>query len=441
MRRCCLSPARWYPGDCDGMTTNTDPRPDRPASGAFDVAAVRSHFPALRAGAAHFDGPGGSQTPDVVARAVHDTLIGPLSNRGRATAAGRNADDTVHAARSALGDLLGADPAGVVFGRSMTQLTFDLARTMAKDWGPGEEVVVTRLDHDANVRPWVIAAERAGATVRWAGFDPVTGELDPAEIGGLLSERTRVVAVTAASNLIGTIPDVRAVADRAHQVGAWLYVDGVHATAHQAVDVSALGADFYACSPYKFLGPHCAAVAARPELLEQLHPDKLLPSPDDVPERFELGTLPYELLAGTTAAIDFLASGLGTAATAAGTRRERLLASLEAIGQHEDRLRRRIETELAQLPGAVVWSRAHHRTPTLLVTFNGHPVREVAAHLAKVGVNAPSGSFYALEASRRLGLGDNGGLRVGLAPYNNDTDVDRLLEGLRAYFSGARDRR
>jgi cysteine desulfurase family protein (TIGR01976 family) len=278
----------------------------RDVNPTYDVAAVRAHFPALREGAAHFDGPGGSQTPDVVAQAVYGTLTGPLANRGSVTIAERNAEDAVQRGRAALADLLGADPAGIVFGRSMTQLTFDLARTMAKEWGPGDEVVVSRLDHDANVRPWVTAAEAVGASVRWADFDPVTGELAPETIGALLTDHTKVVAVTGASNLIGTMPDVPAIADLVHATKAWLYVDGVHLTAHASVDVVALGADFFACSPYKFLGPHCGAVAGRVELLEQLRPDKLLPSPDRVPERFELGTLPYELMAGTAAAVDFL---------------------------------------------------------------------------------------------------------------------------------------
>ena len=227
----------------------------------------------------------------------------------------------MQAGRAALGDLLGADPGGIVFGRSMTQLTFDLARTMAKDWGPGDEVVVTRLDHDANVRPWVVAAEAVGAQVRWADFDPETGELAPETIGALLTDRTRVVAVTGASNLIGTRPDLVAIADLVHATDAWLYVDGVHLTAHAYVDVVALGADFFGCSPYKFLGPHCGAVAGRVELLERLRPDKLLPAPDRVPERFELGTLPYELMAGTTAAVDFLADLV----PGHGSRRERLI--------------------------------------------------------------------------------------------------------------------
>ncbi len=394
----------------------------------YDVAAVRDRFPALKAGFAHFDGPGGSQVPDSVADAVARTLLSPLANRGTVTEAERTADGVVHEARAAMADLLGADARGVVFGRSMTELTFAMARTLAATWEPGDEVVVTRLDHDANIRPWIIAAAAVGATVRWAEFDPASAELTEDDVAAVLSPRTRLVAITAASNLLGTRPPVRAVADLAHAVGALVYIDGVHNTAHAPVHVSALGADFYACSPYKFLGPHCGVLAADPALLETLRPAKLAPSTDTVPERFELGTLPYELLAGTTAAVEFLAAiGNGP-----GSRRERLLVSMAALEAYEDGLRARIEAGLAELPSITVYSRAAHRTPTLLLGMGGRE-QEAYAFLAARGVNAPAGSFYALEASRRLGLGDTGALRVGLAPYVDDTDVDRLLEALSAF--------
>lgn len=393
----------------------------------YDVAAVRARFPALAEGAAHFDGPGGTQTPVDVADAVAGVLTSAVANRGTVTRAERRADDIVRAARQAVADLLGADPRGVVFGRSMTALTFDLSRTLAAGWRPGDEVVVTSLDHDANVRPWVIAAERAGATVRWAEFDPATGELPVEAVTALLGERTRLVAVTGASNLIGTRPDVAAITGAAHAVGALVHVDGVHLTAHAPVDVAALGADLYACSPYKFLGPHLGTLVAGPELLETLHPDKLLPSTDAVPERFELGTLPYELLAGTTAAVDFLA---GTAPGPATDRRSRVLASMAALEEHEDRLRRRIEEGLADLDGLRLHSRAAHRTPTLLFDVEGIASADLSRALAEAGVNAPAGHFYAIEASRRLGLGDLGAVRVGVAPYTDDADVDRLLTAL-----------
>jgi cysteine desulfurase family protein (TIGR01976 family) len=397
----------------------------------YDVAAVRAHFPALQAGIAHFDGPGGTQVPDTVARAVAETLTSPIANRGRVTAAERLADDVVRGARQAVADLLGADPRGVLFGRSATQLTFDVSRALAAGWGPGDEVVVSRLDHDANVRPWVIAAEAAGATVRWAAFDPATGELTADDVAEVLTERTRLVAVTGASNLIGTRPPVAEIAALVHGMGALLAVDGVHLTAHASIDVAALGADLYTCSPYKFLGPHCGTLTADPALLESLTPAKLLPSSNDVPERFELGTLPYELLAGTTAAIDFLAD----LAPAGGTRRERLIAAMTMLEAYEDDLREHLEAGLTALPGVRLWSRAGHRTPTLLLTFDGRDAADAYRLLAERGVNAPACSFYAIETSRWLGLGDAGGLRAGLAPYSDRDDVERLLTGLREFLA------
>lgn len=393
----------------------------------YDIAALRARFPALRAGCAHFDGPGGTQTPMPVIEAMAEALAQPLSNRGTQTQGERNAEASVLEARRALADLLSADPRGIVLGRSATQLAYDMSRTLSRTWSPGDEIIVTRLDHDSNIRPWVQAAERAGATVRWAGFNTETGELTSEHIGALLSSRTRLVAVTAASNLIGTRPPVADIARRAHAVGALLYVDGVHYTAHGTVAADRLGADFFTCSPYKFLGPHMGVLACRPALLETLRPDKLLPSSDAVPERFEFGTLPYELLAGTRAAVDFLA---GISGNGEGSRRARLVAAFAAVEEHEDGLRRRIEKELAGLDRVIVYSRAADRTPTLLLTIDGASTEDAYRHLAARGVDVPSGSFYAVEASRHLGLGDTGGLRIGLAPYTANDDVDRLLEGL-----------
>ena len=403
---------------------------------AYDVDRIRWHFPALREGAAHFDGPGGTQVPDSVATAVVETLTSAISNRGTVTMAERRADRIVRDARAAMGDLLAVDPGGVVFGRSATELTFHLARTLAQGWGPGDEVVVSRLDHDANVRPWVLAAEATGATVRWVEFGPRTGELEPAVVAAVVSERTRLVAVTAASNLIGTRPDLAAIAEIVHRNGALLWVDGVHATAHVLTDVPASGADFWVCSPYKFLGPHVGVLAASPTLLETLHPAKLVPSSDAVPERFELGTLPYELLAGTTAAVDFLAALTDPDGPSErddeppGARRERLAASFAALEEHEDRLLAVLEARLRAIPGLTTHSNAGRRTPTLLVTVDGHDPQDLRVGLAARGVNAPAGNFYAWECSRHLGLGRAGGLRMGLAPYTNDDDVDRLATGL-----------
>lgn len=332
-----------------------------------------------------------------------------------------------------MADLLNSDPRGIVFGRSATSLTFEMSRTLARTygWGPGDEIVVTRLDHDANIRPWLIVAEAVGATARFADFDPATGELVGESVAAALSDRTRLVAVTAASNLIGTKPDVSAIAELAHAVGAQLYVDGVHYAAHAHVDLAALGADFFVCSPYKFLGPHLGVLAAAPALLESLTPEKLLPSTDAVPERFELGTLPYELLAGTTAAVDYLAGLAG----AEGPRRGRLAASHRAIEEHETSLRQELEAGLEALGNATLYSRAAHRTSTLLFSLDNVPSAHVADHLGQRGVNAPAGNFYAIVTSRHLGLGDSGAVRAGIALYNNANDVQRLVEGLTALAS------
>ncbi|TWP46520.1 cysteine desulfurase-like protein [Lentzea tibetensis] len=378
----------------------------------YDVAAVRSHFPALNEGASHFDGPGGSQTPDVVAEAVTSALTAAIANRGSITRAEQRAEEIVATARRTMAGFLNAET--VVFGRSMTQLTYDFARTLARNWTAQDEVIVTRLDHDANIRPWVQAAEAVGATVRWAAFDKDTAELHTKDITDLLTDRTRLVAVTGASNLLGTKPDIEAITRKAHEANALVYVDGVHLTPHAKVDVEAMGADFYACSPYKFLGPHLGVLAAKAETLEQLHPDKLLPSTNEVPERFELGTLPYELLAGTTAAVDFLES-LG----------------MDALEAHENALRDRLEAGLREIPDIKIYgSPERDRTPTVLFTAEGEEPQEVYRRLAAHNVNAPASHFYAIEASRWLGLGDKGGVRAGIAPYTNESDVDRLLEAL-----------
>lgn len=392
----------------------------------YDIDAVRQHFPSLNEGAAHFDGPGGSQVPDVVGDIVRATLLGAIANRGTLTPAARRADLVVLDARAAMADLLGMQSAGIVFGRSMTQLTYDFSRTLAKGWTAGDEILVTRLDHDANVRPWLQAAARAGVTARWVDFDPVTGELDMASLRDQLNERTKVVAVTAASNLIGTRPDVSEAARLARDTGALTFIDGVHLTPHASVDVEELGVDFYVCSPYKFLGPHCGVLAGRPELLERLEPDKLIPSSDVVPERFELGTLPYELLAGTTEAVEFLANVGG----GSGTRRERIVSSMDLIEEHEQGLFLELETRLSACDGVTLYGHARSRTPTLLFSIDGVSSTEVSRCLAALNVNAPAGNFYALETSRRLGLGAEGAVRAGLAPYSSHEDVDRLVEGV-----------
>ncbi len=396
-------------------------------SAALDVERIRADFGSLAAGNAHFDSPGGTQTPRQVIDAIGAALRNPLANRGSDTPAARNAEEIVVSSRQAVADLVSGDARGVVVGRSATELTMMMARTLTRAWQPGDEVVVSRLDHDANIRPWLIAAERAEVRVRWADFDPVTGELPLEAVTDLLNERTRLVAVTAASNLIGTRPDVSTIAAAAHAVGALVYVDGVHYAAHAPVDVAGLGADFFVSSPYKFFGPHHGLLVADPALLDTLRPDKLLPSTDTVPERFELGTLPYELLAGTTAAIDYLAGLVdGT-----GSRRERLARSLTAAEEHQARLSAELRSGLRERGGALFYGAdAPQRTSTLLFDLPGHLAADVARRLASSAVSAPAGNFYAIETSRHLGLGDGGAVRVGLAAYSSAEDVDRLLEAV-----------
>lgn len=389
-------------------------------------AAVRPDFPAVANDFVFLDAPGGTQMPTVVAAKIASTGVSPISNRSRGSLPGRNADDAVLEFRAAAADLLGADPAGIVQGRSATQLTFDFSRTISRTWAAGDNIVLSQADHDCNVAPWLIAAERAGVEVRWAKLDAATSELPAAQYEDLVDARTRLVAVTAASNLVGTQPDIAAISAIAHAQNALTYVDGVHYTAHAPVDVRDMGADFFVASPYKFFGPHFGMLAASPELLETLHPDKLRPSPETVPERFELGTLPYEMLAGATAAIDYVA-GLSPAG---GTRRERIVAAMLAMDEYELELRDAIERGLAEIPGVTCYSRAQRRTSTLLITVAGITPLTIEARLRERGFLAQAGHFYAVEVCNALGLGEQGGVRFGLAPYNTREEVDGLLIAL-----------
>jgi cysteine desulfurase family protein (TIGR01976 family) len=394
----------------------------------YDVNKIRSHFPSLNTGLAFFDGPGGSQVPTVVGDAIAHAISKPISNRNVVTESEKNAEEIVVGFRRAVGDLIDVDPRGVVYGRSWTQLTYDFSRTLAKNWGPGDEVVVSRLDHDSNIRPWIQAAEAVGATVRWAEIDLETTELTVAAVEAVLSPKTKLVAVTGAGNTIGTRPDLKAIGIAVHKVGALFFVDGVHLTPHAAISVKEIGADFFGFSFYKLMGPHCAALAASPALLETLNNDKLLPATNVVPERFEFGTLPYELMAGCIAAIDFIAE---MAPGDGETRRERIVNSMNALEKYEDELMEYLESSVAALLGVTLYGRAKHRTPTIYFSFAGHKSSNIYQAMALKKVNVPASNFYALEVSRKLGLGDAGALRAGLAPYSTRDDVDRLVAGLR----------
>lgn len=395
---------------------------------SYDVKKVRSHFPSLNTGLAFFDGPGGSQVPDVVGAAIADAITKPISNRNTNTESEKNAEEIVLGFRRAVGDLIDVDPSGVVYGRSWTQLTYDFSRTLAKTWKAGDEIVVSRLDHDSNIRPWIQAAEAVGATVRWAEFDVATSELTVAAVESVLSNKTKLVAITGAGNTIGTRPDLKAIGAAVHKVGALFYVDGVHLTPHTAISAKEIGADFFGFSFYKLMGPHCAALAASPELLKTLNNDKLLPSTSNVPEKFEFGTLPYEIMAGATAAIDFIAD---MAPGAGKTRREKIVNSMNALEAYEDELLVYMESAIKSLPGVTMYGHAKHRTPTLYFSFANLTSGDIYKAMVAKKVNVPAHNFYALEVSRKLGLGDDGALRAGLAPYSTRDDVDRLVSGLR----------
>jgi cysteine desulfurase family protein (TIGR01976 family) len=332
------------------------------------------------------------------------------ANSHGAFEAAQRTDELVAQTRAAVATLFGGDPRGVVFGPSMTALTMRFAATVGRGWGPGDEVVCTLLDHDANVRPWAIAAERAGAAVRFASPDPATLELPAAAVERVLGERTRWVAVTAASNAVGTVPDLRGIVDAAHAAGARVYVDAVHASPHFRLDREELGCDVLACSAYKWFGPHIGILCADPALLEALAPDKLEPSSDEIPDRFELGTLPFESLAGVRAAADYVC-GL----------------DWEAVREHEDLLLAMALDGLRGMPHVRLYGDAPLRAPTVMFNVAGRTSAEVAAALAEQRIAVWDGNYYAAELERHLDLAPAGAVRAGFVHYNDEADAERLL--------------
>ena len=398
------------------------------AAVSLDVARIRSCYPALGDGYAYLDGAAGTQVSSSVVEAISGAYLAGLGNVGGAFPASERSGHIVDSCRRAIADLVGGDASGVVLGPNMTTLTYRLAETLSRTWAEGDEVVVSRLDHDANVRPWVQAASRVGAIIRWAEVDPVTGELPAGQYDELITDRTKLVAVTAASNLIGTRPDVVAIGRRAHKVGALLFVDGVHATPHGPIDVVALGADLYATSAYKWSGPHIGAIIARPELLMSMHPDKLQPSPDSVPERFERGTLPFADLSGVVAAVEHLAS---LDARATGSRRERIVISMTAVEAYEKAVFERLLSGLVATEHVTTYGHPVMRAPTTCFNVVGQTPVEVARHLGSRGVNVWNGDNYAWELAGVLKIRDTGGaVRAGIVHYNDDSEVDRLLEAV-----------
>lgn len=393
----------------------------------LDPERIRREFPALGHGAARLDGAAGTQVPRVVIDAIAGAYEKGMANVNGVFAGSHQCEAIVDDARAAVADLVGGNPSGVIFGPNMTTLTYRIADTLACDWGPGDEIVVTRLDHDANVRPWVQAAERAGAGVRWAEVETPSGELPASQFSELVSERTRLVAVAAASNVLGTIPDIAAIARRVHECGGLVFADGVHITPHVPVDVATLGCDFYATSAYKWFGPHVGAIVAEPALLETLAPAKLAPAPDRVPDRFETGTPPFADLAGVTAAAGYLAALV----PGDGTRRERISRSMAAVRSYEHREFSYLMSGLAAMEHVHLVGEPGQRTPTAFFTVAGFPPRDVARHLAARDVWAWSGHAYAWEVTGALGIRDSGGaVRAGLVHYNVRPEIDRLLEAV-----------
>ncbi len=399
---------------------------------AYQVERVRQDFPSLRTGIAFFDGPGGSQVPTAVGQAIANAITQASSNRGTTTASEQNAEDAVIGYRNAVADLLNADPKGVVYGRSWTQLTYDFSRSISKSWSSGDEIIISRLDHDSNIRPWLQAAANRGVVVKWAEIDKESGELPVSAVTSLLSSKTKFVAVTGASNTLGTKPDIYAIGRAVKDAGALFLVDGVHLTPHAVIDFKAMPVDFYGFSSYKILGPHCSSFVADPALLETINNDKLLPSTMTVPERFEFGTLPYELMAGVSASIDYVAA-LDSSAT--GSRRERIVKSITLLEEYEQDLFKYMQDQLSLLPTITLYGKAKDRTPTAYFNFAGVDGGDVYKFMATKKVNLPAHNFYAVEVSRALGLGDTGAIRAGIAPYTTRDDVDRLIAGLSEFLS------
>ena len=407
----------------------------------FDPHRIRPLFPALSRtirghSVAYFDGPAGSQVPQTVADAVTSYLLECNANRGGPIATSCETDAIIAAAHRAGADLVGTDdPGEIVLGPNMTSLTFTMSRALARTWAPGDEILVSRLDHDANVTPWVLAARAAGATVRCIDVDLDDCTLVWESVETQLNERTKLVALGYASNAVGTINPVRRLCEAASRFGALTYIDAVHYAPHRLIDVSAIGCDFLVCSAYKFFGPHVGLLWGRRDLLESLQPDKLRPSPDDVPDRWMIGTQNHEGIAGVTAAIDYLASlGEGTSAPVSG-RRDRLTTGFSAIRPYEESLLRRLLEGLAQIPGIKIWGitdpdRFAERVPTVSFTHDLLTPPEMAVALAEEGIFAWAGNHYALPFTEAAGLEPHGTLRIGLLHYNTEEEVQRLLESL-----------
>ena len=398
------------------------------------VAEIRSHFPALERRheglpVAYFDGPGGTQVPRAVAAAVNDYLLHHNANTHWDFPSSRETDAALGAARLALADFLGGSPQEIVFGANMTTLTFHLGRALGRGWRPGDIVVVTELDHHANSDTWRALARERGLQVRTIRMRPEDGRLDGDDAARQLTAGVRLLALGAASNALGTINDIAQLTAQAHAVGARVFVDGVHYAAHQLPDVRAWDCDFFACSAYKFYGPHVGVLWGRRELLAALDAPKLVPASNEPPELLETGTLNHEGIVGAAAAIDFLAGLAG----AGGERRARLARVAQALHERGDALLRQLWDGLAGIGGVELYGPppGSARTATLSFAVAGHESAAVARALAGRGVFVSHGDFYATTAVRILGHERDGLVRAGCAAYTTAEEIERLIEGVR----------
>jgi len=401
----------------------------------FDPAAIRPQFPALRRDAVFFDGPAGSQVPQSVIDAISHYYVRHNANHGGAFATSKESDAVVDAARRACADLLGtADDGCVVFGANMTTLTFALSRAIATKWQPGDEVIVTRLDHDANVSPWVRAAHDCGATVRHVNIHSEDCMLDLEDYQRQLSSRTKLVAVGCASNAVGTRNPFRAMIGMAHAVGARVFLDAVHHAPHLLMDVTVWDCDFLCCSAYKFFGPHVGVLYGKRELLEELPAYKVRPCPETLPDRWTTGTQNFAAIAGVGAAIEYLA-GIGRTLGETGNRRVCLRRAFAAIESYERSAGAGLLAGLASVKGIKIHGitdpkRLAERVPTVSFTHATRTPTEMVEHLARRDVYAWHGNYYALPLTEALGVEPNGMVRVGLLHYNTSHEVARLVAAL-----------
>ena len=410
----------------------------------FPVNWCRDQFPALKrivAGqpVAFFDGPGGSQVPQRVIDAVGHYLAHTNANRGGQYATARESDELLESAHVTMAQFLGTpDPESVIFGANMTTLTFALSRTISRSWKPGDEVIVTRLDHDGNVTPWVLAARDAGATVQYVDFHKADCTLDLQDFASKLSPRTQFVAIGCASNIVGTVNPVAEMCRQAHAVGAQVFLDAVHYAPHSLPDVTAWDCDWLACSAYKFFGPHVGILWGRPALLKSLTPYKLRPVTEAIPGRWMTGTQNFEGIAGTKSAIDYLVDLGRQIDPSSAALRDSLRTAYAAIGNYERYLVSALLKGLEAIPeinilGLTDRNRLNERTPTVSFTHNRLSAIEIADRLGQLGLFVGHGNFYALQVTEAFGLEPQGVVRVGLMHYNTLSEVERLLAALRSY--------